>query len=97
MTLISDLYSFLPCLEESLVNLFMATARPCSLRKPRYTVPKPPCPSFSSAAKLLVASDKFVVWKSPWPRPHLDLYDGLAVVVVVVAAIHASSVSLFLL
>ncbi|BAT03654.1 Os08g0125850 [Oryza sativa Japonica Group] len=34
----------------------MATARPCSLRYPLYTAPKPPCPSFSSAAKLFVAS-----------------------------------------
>uniref|UniRef100_J3L4N6 Uncharacterized protein n=1 Tax=Oryza brachyantha TaxID=4533 RepID=J3L4N6_ORYBR len=51
----SAAYSFRPCVEP-LDTLLIATANPSSLRNPRYTPPKPPCPSFLSSEKFFVAA-----------------------------------------
>uniref|UniRef100_A0A0A9DLF8 Uncharacterized protein n=1 Tax=Arundo donax TaxID=35708 RepID=A0A0A9DLF8_ARUDO len=48
-------YSLRPCVEP-LDTLLMATSKPSSFKKPRYTAPNPPCPSFLSSAKFFVAA-----------------------------------------
>jgi hypothetical protein len=56
-------YSLRPYIEP-LDTRLMATSRPSSLRKPRYTEPNPPCPSLRSSVKFLVAA-------ANWPYRNL--------------------------
>ncbi|KAJ0600324.1 hypothetical protein HanIR_Chr03g0115291 [Helianthus annuus] len=54
MILTSDAYSLIPCFEV-FETIFTATYILTFFRKPLYTPPKPPSPSFSVSAKLAVA------------------------------------------